>query len=108
VTGVQTCALPISLHTTIYCGLRQKIAFFGSIALYIVVLGINSTPRDAIRPQYIVVGNVDKRFSDYIIIATQNAEIGALRPSTYPKKIFFFHTITFFAGQEEFHYEKPY
>jgi hypothetical protein len=59
----------LCLHTTIYCGMRHKIVFFGSIPLYIVVQGINSSPFDSIQPQYIVVGNVDKTFLDYIIIA---------------------------------------
>jgi hypothetical protein len=59
----------LPIHTTIYCGMRQKIAFFGSVPLYIVVQGIKLTPRESIQPQYIVVGNVDKTFLDYIIIA---------------------------------------
>jgi hypothetical protein len=52
-----------------------------------------------------VVGNVDKTFLDYIIIAKTKGPKTAFCGFSYPKKIFFFHTITF-SGQEEFHYEK--
>jgi len=87
--------------------MRSKLAFFGSIPLYIGVQGLNSPPFDY-RPQYIVVGNVDKTFLDYIITAKTKRPPAALCGISYPKKIFFFHIITFFAGQEESYYEKPY
>jgi hypothetical protein len=72
-----------------------KIAIFGSVPLYIVVRGINLLLVDITQPQYIVVGDVDKTFFDYIIIATTKRLVTAFCVSSRLKISFFFLFLTF-------------
>ena len=84
----------------------QNVTLFGSIPLYIVVQGLNSSPFDY-RPQYIVAGNVDKTFLDYIIITSAKGcgrRFAAFHHTQ--RKISFFIQSHFLLNQEESYYEE--
>jgi hypothetical protein len=53
-----------------------------------------------------VVGNVDKTFADYIIIAKTNARERRFAAFHIHRKFSIFIQSPFLAGQEEFYYEK--